>query len=91
VRKRQPWRSISRSAISVTIPEGTRRGVRARDAANAAGLSPPEITGAIGESYEATFSLTLGLLDGPSSSRRNAVLLKWATLLPTSIASTAHS
>ena len=41
------------------IPEGTWRIVRTRDAANAAGLSPQEITGAIGEGTGATFSLTL--------------------------------
>ena len=41
------------------IPEGTWRIVHTRDAANAAGLSPQEITGAIGEGPGATFSLTL--------------------------------
>jgi len=45
---------------SDTIPDGTTwQSVRARDAGRAAGLKPPELTGAIGDGTDATFSLTL--------------------------------
>ena len=44
---------------SETIPDGTWQSVRTRDAAKRAGLSDPEIDGAIGEGNQAAFSLSL--------------------------------